>query len=139
MDSVYSGVKPVNRLWHILPPEGKGDKAKMEEKWIIHMVGTECSPDMEDKFNKWYDEVHVPMLLKFPGISAAVRYQITEASAGYPKYLTAYKFESKEAFESYGKSQELADTIAETLERWGEKGINVQWRVQYKPMKIWKK
>ena len=102
----------------------------MEEKWIINMVGTNCSPDIEDEFNKWYDEVHVPMLLKFPGISEAVRYQITEPREGYPKYMAAYKFESKEAFESYGQSQELADTVAETFERWGEKGIDVQWLAQ---------
>ena len=79
------------------------------------MVGTNCSPDIEDEFNRWYDEVHVPMLLKFHGISAVTRYQILEANEDYPKYLTGYQFESEEAFESYGKSQELTDTIARSI------------------------
>jgi hypothetical protein len=32
----------------------------------------------DDKFNKWYDEVHVPEVLDVPGVIAAQRYDLAE-------------------------------------------------------------
>jgi hypothetical protein len=38
----------------------------MTKARIINMVYTECSADVEADFNKWYNEVHVPMLSNTP-------------------------------------------------------------------------
>ncbi|MBB5160532.1 DUF4286 family protein [Mycobacterium sp. AZCC_0083] len=32
----------------------------------------------DDRFNKWYDEVHVPEVLDVPGVVAAQRYDLSE-------------------------------------------------------------
>lgn len=37
------------------------------------------SADVEQEFNRWYDEVHVPDLLRAAGVVAARRYRISEA------------------------------------------------------------
>jgi len=37
----------------------------MADKPMINIVSTRCQPKDVEKFNKWYNEVHIPMLLKF--------------------------------------------------------------------------
>jgi hypothetical protein len=68
----------------------------------IWMVTTRCSdPSREDEFNRWYDEVHLPDLLKVPGLAAAERYRLHERAPGFggdsdasrPTYLALYEFE----------------------------------------------
>ena len=109
----------------------------MEDKSIIHVVASQCQPEVEEKFNKWYDDIHVPMLMKFKGIKEVTRYERVYETEEYPKYLAIYKFESQDSFEVYGTSPELAAAREEMKETWKEGGFEVKWRVQYKPMKTW--
>jgi len=111
----------------------------METKPIIHVVATECRSEVEEKFNKWYDDVHIPLLFKFKGMKEATRYKIMNETEEYPKYLTIYEFESKEAYQAYRTSPELAASTEEMKETWKEGGFEVKWRVQYEPMKTWKR
>ena len=111
----------------------------METYPIIHVVATECQPEVEEKFNKWYDEVHIPLLFKFKGMRQATRYQKLFETKGYPEYLTIYKFESKEAYQAYRDSPELAYSTEEMNQAWKEGGFEVKWRVQYEPIKTWEK
>lgn len=37
------------------------------------------SPDQEDAFNTWYDDTHVPDVLRVEGIVAATRYRVAAA------------------------------------------------------------
>lgn len=107
----------------------------METKPIIHIVATRCQPEDEEKFNRWYDEIHIPLLLKFKGIKGVTRYKIIHETEEYPKYLTIYKFESQNAYEAYETSPELAAAREEMRETWKGGGFEIKWRVQYEPMK----
>ena len=40
----------------------------MAKARYLNIVGTECVAKDEAKFNKWYNEVHIPMLLKYKGL-----------------------------------------------------------------------
>ena len=111
----------------------------METKPIINIVGTRCRPEDEEKFNKWYAEVHIPMLLRFKGLKAVTRYKITHEAEEYPKYLAIYKFESQQAYEAYETSPELAAARKERDETWKERGFEVKWRVQYEALKTWER
>ena len=111
----------------------------METKPVIHIVGTRCRPEDEEKFNKWYIEVHIPMLLKFKGLKAVTRYEIINEAEEYPKHLAIYKFESQQAYEAYETSPELAAAREERDETWKEGGYEVKWRVQYEPMETWER
>jgi hypothetical protein len=56
-----------------------------------------ASPDLEDEFNRWYDQEHIPEMLAVAGFTAARRYRrfpatATEPSA--PSYLTIYEVEA---------------------------------------------
>ena len=109
----------------------------METKPVIYLVATQCPPEKEEKFNKWYNEVHIPLLLKFKGIKKVTRYKITGETEEYPKYLTIFDFESREAFEKYSTSPERAASREEASETWKDGGYEIKWRVQYEVMKTW--
>jgi len=111
----------------------------MAEKVLLNIMGTRCRPEQEAKFNKWYEEVHIPLGLKFKGMKGATRCKIANAAPEYPTYITIYEFESRKAFEDYGKSPELAAMLAEMKETWKDGGFDVVWRVQYEVLKTWRK
>jgi hypothetical protein len=43
------------------------------EKQILLIVRTDVAPEMEDAFNRWYNEEHIPLLIKVPGVLWAKR------------------------------------------------------------------
>ena len=111
----------------------------METKPIINMIATRCRPEDEEEFNKWYDEIHIPLLLKFKGMKGVTRYKIVKETEEYPTYLTIYNFESQEAYEAYTNSPEYAAAREEMNETWKGREFDIVWRVQYKPLKTWQR
>jgi hypothetical protein len=61
------------------------------KKHILVIVRTDVLPEMEDDFNRWYDEEHIPGLLKVPGVIWAKRGFNT---AEGPKYIAVYEHEN---------------------------------------------
>lgn len=106
---------------------------------VINIVATECQPELEEKFNKWYNEVHIPLLFKYKGMKKVTRYKILNKTGEFPTYLAIYEFESPSEYQGYTNSQELADGRAEMNETWKEGGFEIKWRVQYEEMKTWEK
>jgi hypothetical protein len=61
----------------------------------IMLVMTEATAGMEDEYNEWYTNVHLPEVLKVPGVEAAQRFVAAsrEDGAAPPrKYLTIYEY-----------------------------------------------
>ena len=54
----------------------------------LYMVWCDVPADMEDDFNRWYNEEHLDELLAIPGVLSAARYV---AVSGSPKYLACYE------------------------------------------------
>ena len=71
----------------------------MENNGMINLRWFDCPPEVEEKFNKWYNETHIPMLLKSGQIENVTRYRRIGDDKTFPKYLTIYEFEDLEAFE----------------------------------------
>ena len=61
------------------------------------MVWADIDPQYEVEYNRWYDEEHVPHLLKIPGFLSGGRYQ---ALKGSPKYFALYELESVDVLRS---------------------------------------
>ncbi len=110
----------------------------MADKPIINIVGTRCQPADDAKFNKWYNEVHIPMLFKSQHLKDVVRYKIIGESAGQPTYIAIYRFDSLKGFQEFAKGPEMEDARKEMQETWGQK-IEIASRVQYELIKEWKK
>ncbi|MDT3441418.1 MULTISPECIES: DUF4286 family protein [unclassified Pseudofrankia] len=68
-------------------------------KGIMLVQASPASPEVEDEFNRWYDEDHLPDLLTIPGFVAARRFRLREgghvrAAEGTPRYLAIYEIEA---------------------------------------------
>ncbi len=61
------------------------------------MVWADIPAELEEEFNRWSNEEHLPELLELPGILNGARY---EAVMGAPKHLSCYELENTEALES---------------------------------------
>lgn len=97
----------------------KTRKVKVQNKPVLWLGGTDCPPQKEEEFNAWYNKVHIPMVLKAPGMVRAKRYEVIEAGNEYPRFLAIYELENEAAFELAMKSQEMATARQEMIERWG--------------------
>jgi antibiotic biosynthesis monooxygenase (ABM) superfamily enzyme len=105
---------------------------------VFNFVATECLPDEEAKFNKWYNETHIPMLLSFPGLLSVVRYKLAESTAGQAKYLAVYEFKDQATLNAFENSAELAAAREEMAQTW-KGNFNLKWRAPYESLKSWKK
>jgi uncharacterized protein (TIGR02118 family) len=110
----------------------------MADKPVINIVGTQCTPADEAKFNQWYNEVHIPMLLKYPGLKGVARYKVIDESSKQPKYIAVYRYASRKDMEGMGSSPAFAAAIKEMQESWGQK-IEITSRLQYELIKDWNK
>lgn len=67
----------------------------------LFVVQLDVPAEVEDAFNRLYDEEHVPTLLTIAGVSNARRYKLVEGDFGdMPRYLTLYDVESPDIPES---------------------------------------
>jgi uncharacterized protein (TIGR02118 family) len=113
---------------------------KVEINSVIGLTGYQIKPESEDQYNKWLNEVHIPILFKFPGLKAVTRFKITKKDDRYPNYLTIMEFEDEEAFKAFKESPEVAEARKDTLARkWTDKDRESKWRVEYKAINAWRK
>ena len=61
------------------------------EKHIIIINRIDIKPEMEEEFNRWYDEEHIPNLLKVPGVLWAKRGRNTGDGL---KFIAVYEHEN---------------------------------------------
>jgi hypothetical protein len=75
----------------------------------------------EDNFNRWYDEVHVPEVLKYiPGYVSAQRYRLSpfqrKETAPEWEYLTIYEVDSSDLAVTHAQTSAIARTSFSPLE-----------------------
>jgi hypothetical protein len=58
----------------------------------LYVVTMDVEPDKEDLFNEIYDNEHIPVLMKVPGVISAARYKTSDQ--GVARYLAIYELES---------------------------------------------
>ena len=79
------------------------------------MVYVDVPQAIEEEFNRWYNEEHIPERLSIPGVLNAARY---EAVRGGPKYLACYELSEPEAYFT-GKWQYHLNNPTEWTQRMG--------------------
>ena len=103
---------------------------------LINVVATECAAGKEEFFNKWYNETHIPMLMKYKGIKKVTRYKLTGEVQGQAKYLAIYEFADKQTMDHMHHTKEFAAAMEEMQGTW--KGDNfLKWAAPYEPIKSW--
>jgi uncharacterized protein (TIGR02118 family) len=106
----------------------------MAKKHVINIVTTQCPPEDDARFNKWYNEVHIPMLMKYKGVKRVARYKVLDDKG--PQYMAVYHFESMQDFQDFGKSPEFKAAIEEMNQSW-PKGIQITGRQQSELIQEW--
>ena len=109
----------------------------MAKTRILNIVATECAPKNDAKFNKWYNEVHIPMLMKYKGIKKVTRYKTLQDNEQKPIYLAVYEFDTKEDLNGMPESPEFKAAIEETEETWKGEIFDIKWLVRAEPLKTW--
>lgn len=66
----------------------------------------------EAEYNRWYDEQHLPDVLKVPGVSAAQRFRLGEGQKGDQRYLAVYELNTNDAAAVTGELAKRAGTDA---------------------------
>ena len=107
----------------------------MAAKPVINIAGTVCPPEADERFNRWYDDKHIPMNLKFEGLTGVTRYRMVRSNGDaavqkYPRYVTIYRLKDLAAFAAWNTSPELAAatqfTVQGALQKWLGDLITVQ-------------
>lgn len=111
----------------------------MAKSRVINIVATECVPADEAKFNKWYNEVHIPMLMKFKGIKKVTRYKVLDDGKGKGQYLAVYEYDSKEDMAALNASPEFKAAIEEMTETQKGCKFDLKWAMGAEPVQTWGK
>lgn len=74
--------------------EGGGDPLRAGGQLAVSLVP---QAGYEEEYNAWYDEEHIPFLLRVPGVLRARRFRAVE---GEPRYLALYDLASPEVRQS---------------------------------------
>lgn len=112
------------------------------DKPAVFMVGTQPPPELDAKFNKWYNENHVPMLLKSKLLLGVTRYKLSPATQGnYPSYLAIYLFKDSAGYQAWNAGPEMQAARDEMKQSWkgGKDDFARIWRALYMPLKTWSK
>ncbi len=83
------------------------------EKWIRLGEYTCADPTRQKEFDDFYDNVHIPNILKAPGFVAATRYAIKEPMYGRGQYLTVYEIETDDLDKTMAIRREMRKKEAE--------------------------
>jgi uncharacterized protein (TIGR02118 family) len=111
----------------------------MAKARILSIVATECSPEDDAKFNKWYNEVHIPMLFKNKDLKKVARYKVTIEKGEKPRYLAVYEFDTKEALSALTASPEFKAAIEEMQETQQNCKFEIKSATTCEPIKTWEK
>ena len=85
----------------------------------LFVVRATITGDREAAFNKWYNEEHVPQVLRYNGAVSARRYRKVVGEDRY-QYMATYEFASEDVLQQFLKSDALKDLRAEYDKHFGE-------------------
>jgi len=123
----------------------------MGDKPLIMILGTECSPEWEEEWSKWYSEEHLPRMFYSCNARKATRYKIKylpeegeiartaqerSQETVYPPYLSIYNFDKWDDVIAY-YSSEARKLQVEKWNDWASKGARIIWRLFYETIQTW--
>ena len=97
----------------------------------ILIVASECDAAVEDDYNAWYDDVHLPMFMGFAGLKRASRFRLAGKAPGAARYLAVYEFETAAARAGFTQSQAYAAAVRDFDEKWQNGGFHGKWAAAY--------
>lgn len=108
----------------------------MSSCMVTLMVYTRCRPEDESRFNSWYNEVHIPMILKSGKVQGVVRYKAVNVPLDQSPYIAMYRFANQKDMEDFSQSPELKAAVEEMAQTWADR-VEVTSRVLCELVKEW--
>ncbi len=106
-----------------------------KDNTYLWLVWTRCASELEAEFNRWYDEVHIPLLAKGGHIISVRRYKLSgEIESDQPPYLAVYQFRDVATFKDWLASEVLVDARKEMKDTWGGRDMEIKARAFYEPL-----
>lgn len=116
----------------------------MSDQPVIWIVGINCQPEDKQKFETWYVDIHVPMLLKGDFVKKVNRFLLADethhvgaTTQPCATYLTIYEFENKAKFDAWMTSPARIEAGVDKETTWGETVYDVQWATLYNQTQAW--
>ena len=82
----------------------------------VFTVFSNATAGQEQEYNRWYNEQHVPDVLKVPGFVAAERFKLAQSDPNAPApYLAIYEIETNDVQKTLAQLNERANTPAMQL------------------------
>lgn len=102
------------------------------EKWLF-MVESNCAdPKREQEFNDWYDNVHVPDLLKETAFVSASRYESPPGQENQGMFVALFQLETddiKQAMKIHKETEEWLKSVGRVSDL-----LQIVSRAYYKPI-----
>jgi hypothetical protein len=84
----------------------------------VFMVRATITKEQEAAFNKWYDEEHVPQVLRYNGAISGKRYKRIMGDDKYD-YMALYEFKNEATFKEFQASGHLRELKADYDKHFG--------------------
>ena len=84
----------------------------------LFVVRATIARDRETTFNRWYNEEHLPQVLRYNGAISGRRYRQLEGGDKY-QYMAIYEFASEEVLQRFLESDALKELRAEYDKHFG--------------------
>jgi hypothetical protein len=84
----------------------------------LYVVRATLTAEREAAFNKWYNEEHLPQVLRYNGAVSGRRYRKDVGEDRY-QYMAVYEFASEEVLQRFLASEALKDLRAEYDKHFG--------------------
>ena len=75
---------------------------------VLFVVKATITADQEVAFNRWYNEEHVPQVLRYNGAISGRRYKRILGNEKW-QYMAIYEFASEEVFAEFMESEHLKE------------------------------
>ncbi len=85
---------------------------------VLFVVKATITKEKEEAFNRWYNEEHVPMLLRFNGAVSARRYKAILGEEKF-QYMAVYEMKDEATFQRLMESDHMKTLRAEYDAKFG--------------------
>ena len=110
----------------------------MEGKPYLWIVFMRFPAELEEEFNRWYDEVHVPLVAREGHFLSITRYRLTDAvPSDLSKYVAVVEFRDEETFRQWLVSDARAEAAKDTADTWKGKDMEFIPKAFYEPYKVY--
>ena len=93
-------------------------------KVLLH-VPAKVTKEREEAYNAWYNDEHVPKVLRLSGALSARRYRMIMGESEY-EYLTVYEFPDEETFNRFEESEGIQEFFADYDETFGDASVRIR-------------